>query len=94
MIIINQSKSELINFDNVLNISLDDGDVGVDIYAGMKAPDDNYRYLGNYKDKERANKVLLEIINAYEHAECMKSEKNLQYGRFMTYDFVYEMPKE
>lgn len=89
MIIINQSKSELINFDNVLNISLNDGDVGVDIYAGMKAPDDNYRYLGKYKNKERASEILQEIINRYRNWENLKAGQPS--GICLP---VYEMPKE
>lgn len=89
MIIINQSKSELINFDNVLNILLNDGDVGVDIYAGMKAPDDNYRYLGNYKNKERASEILQEIINRYRNWENLKAGQPS--GICLP---VYEMPKE
>ena len=67
MIIISQDRTEIINFDNTLNIALyeDDDDRGWQIYAGMKAPDDNYRILGYYVTKERAKEVLMEITDEF-----------------------------
>lgn len=71
MIIVTQDATEIINFDNTLNISLYpkyddlDNEVGYEIFAGMKAPDDNYRSLGTYKSEERAKEVLQGIIGLY-----------------------------
>lgn len=72
MIIVNQDKTEIINFDNTLNIALyKDDKNGWEIYAGMKAPDDNYRTLGYYKTKERAKEILQKIITVYHGAEML-----------------------
>lgn len=71
MIIVNQDKTEIINFDNTLNISLYpkcddlDNEIGYELFAGMKAPDDNYRILGCYKTEERAKEVLEKILEQY-----------------------------
>lgn len=81
MIIESQDKTEIINFDNVININITDCEEdGYLISAGfVVGRDDNYRDLGYYKTEERAKKVLQEI-GFYIRTE----EKNK----------VYRMPKE
>lgn len=82
MIIESQDKTEIINFDNVININITDCEEdGYLISAGfVVGRDDNYRDLGYYKTEERAKKVLQDIIGFYIRTE----EKNK----------VYRMPKE
>ena len=95
MIIINQDKTEIINFDNTLNIALyEDDENGWEIYAGMKAPDDNYRTLGYYKTKERAKEVLQEIIKKYEKIGLGKHFKSPMIVINGEKNFICEMPTE
>ena len=98
MIIVNQDKTEIINFDNTLNIALyEDDENGWEIYAGMKAPDDNYRTLGYYKTKERAKEVLLEIMRAVSIKQ-LENEKVNKFEMEMVVKIIpisiYEMPIE
>lgn len=82
MMILTQYKDEIINFDNTLNVCLsydEDEEYLYEIFAGMYAPDDNYRVLGSYKTKERAKEVLLDMFSK------MKANG---------FDFTYEMPEE
>ena len=80
MIIVTQDATEIINFDNTLNISLYpkydglDNEVGYEIFAGMKAPDDNYRLLGCYETEKRAKEVLQDIIKTMSRVFYMPEE--------------------
>ncbi len=64
MIILNQKKDELVNFDNIMNICITNCyEDGYGIFAGfIIGVDDNYRELGFYKTKKRAKEILQEII--------------------------------
>lgn len=64
MIILNQKRDELVNFDNIMNICITNCDEdGYGIFAGcIVGVDDNYRELGFYKTKKRAKEILQEII--------------------------------
>ena len=64
MIILNQKKDELVNFDNIMNICITNCyEDGYGIFAGfIVGVDDNYRELGFYKTKKRAKEILQEII--------------------------------
>lgn len=100
MIIVNQDKTEIINFDNTLNISLYpkydglDNEIGYEIFAGMKAPDDNYIKLGCYETKERAKEVLQEIIKKYEKIGLGKYFKSPMIVINGEKNFICEMPTE
>lgn len=95
MIIINQDKTEIINFDNVININIADcGEDGHLISAGfIVGTDDNYRDLGYYKTEERAKEVLQEIIDKYkEYATIQNRVGSISDVKILPK--VYEMPKE
>ena len=87
MIIVNQSKDELVNFDNIMCINIIDCEEdGYLISAGfIVGRDDNYRDLGYYKTEERAKEVLREIVAVY---KFNRSEATGQKNA------VYEIPKE
>lgn len=90
MIIVNQEKTEIINFNNVMNIEVTNCDEdGFGIFAGVIiGVDDNYRLLGYYKTEERAKEVLQEIINSY--LDC--NEENIYEKFAYVKNKVYEMP--
>lgn len=64
MIIISQNQDEIINFDNVMSISIFDCENGqFALFAAfIVGRDDNYRELGYYESEERAKEVLSEIL--------------------------------
>lgn len=95
MIIVSQNKTEIINFDNVMNMEMTDcKEEGYLIAAGfIVGRDDNYRELGYYKTEERAKEILIEI--AREFKRVLRTE-NRGTGQQRFYDVpkVYYMPKE
>ena len=92
MIVLSQDKDKIVNFDNVININIDDcGEEGYLISAGfIVGRDDNYRDLGYYKTEERAKEVLQEIISKYK-TTLYNSKTN---ETVVNIPKVYEMPKE
>lgn len=102
MIIISQDKTEIINFDNVININITDcGEDGYLISAGfVVGRDDNYRDLGYYETEERAKEVLKEIVEKYSSYLELKGGVALMQGgmdiqpNIFNIPKVYEMPKE
>lgn len=101
MLIINQERNELINFSNVMNISIVDcEEEGYLISAGfIVGRDDNYRDLGYYDTKERAKEILQEIVAEY--LDYVKTGGRFDYKaltntteHYYNLPKVYEMPKE
>ncbi|MBQ9657630.1 MAG: hypothetical protein IJV31_02545 [Clostridia bacterium] len=89
MIIVSQDKTEIVNFDNVINVQfLDiDGDYVISATA-VVGTDDIYRELGYYKTEERAKEVLKDIVNKYKQFNFDKNQAVTILPK------VYEMPKE
>lgn len=103
MIIVNQNKDEFLNFDNIMDVNISDcQEEGYLISAGfIVGRDDNYRELGYYETKERANEILKEIRTAYSNFSYFKNETkegkdymiNLLKHKYEQFD-IYEMPKK
>lgn len=102
MIIINQEKNELVNFDNIMCINITDCEEdGYLISAGfIVGRDDNYRELGYYNTEERAKEVLAEIVQKYSSylqlnggPAILQGQMHIQPNIF-NIPKVYEMPKE
>ena len=89
MIIVNQEK-HLLNYDNVIEICKTFGnEKDVSIIATTINNDDIV--LGEYDTEERADEILEEIIEQYEHEEDCKCDRSY----LATLDnFTYKMPKE
>lgn len=94
MIIINQNKNEIINFDNIERI---------DITASKDSLCYNVNFetaiargvLGNYATEERAKEVLQEIVNLFgirkiENKRYEESDLIMKFKK----QAIYEMPKE
>lgn len=103
MIIVNQNKDEFLNFDNIMDVNISDcQEEGYLISAGfIVGRDDNYRELGYYETKERANEILKEIRTAYSNFSYFKNATkegknymiNLLKHKYEQFD-IYEMPKK
>lgn len=96
MIIINQDKDKIINFDNMTRvyINFDEGDD--DVCIRTETVDSLYEDLGYYKTEARAKEVLQEIIRALIKAKKLESANS---GFGFGFDIippntVYEMPTE
>lgn len=100
MIIVSQDK-EIINFDNVTRIFIEDfsedGD-GFGIGADTNSAESQCWDLGYYKTEERAKEVLQEISIAYANITMLSIPKinihELISAKEMVRNIVYEMPTE
>ena len=103
MIIVNQNKDEFLNFDNIMDVNISDcQEEGYLISAGfIVGRDDNYRELGYYATKERANEILKEIRTAHSNFTYFKNATkegkdyiiNLLKHKYEQFD-IYEMPQK
>lgn len=88
MIIITQDKNIAI-FDKLVEIYKTSGDEKI-IKIEAEKINDGYINLGEYDTEERADEVLEEIIEQYEHEKDCKCDR----GYLQTLDnFTYRMPK-
>lgn len=94
MIIVNQDKTEIINFNKVENIYVSGRYIS--IYFGLN----NNEVIGQYSTEERAKEILRKIIQCYTNTEQYKcfsnnSDKNYETLNYLIENsFIYEMPKE
>lgn len=92
MIIVSQDKDEIINFDNissiVINDAWDDKPGQVIIATDVR---ENRHTLGYYKSEERAKEVLQEIIKSYRHYRTAECDG---YTNVLEETAVFEIPKE
>lgn len=89
MIIVNQDKNVIINFDNINAILATETGKILCFNNTYRSQDDCSEILGNYKTGERAKEVLQKIITRYANWE------NLKVGQPSGICLpVYEMPKE
>lgn len=93
MIIVNQSRTEVYNFDNIISIKIE---TGRHIYIREVTQEVGGRYMGSYNTEERAKEVLQEIIKKYRSTEIYKAVANKITDQVsstaLKYGFVYEMP--
>lgn len=95
MIIVSQDKDEIINFDNissiVINDAWDDKPGQVIIATDVRG---NKHTLGYYKSEERTKEVLQEIIIAIRGKNMVQFSNGEMKEVFPIKNDVYEMPKE
>ena len=82
MIIVNQNKKIILNFDNVPIIAINDKENSKEIYALTNG--ETVVSLGIYATEERTNEVLQEIILTY------TGEAMVEYNGYIS----FEMPEE
>ena len=92
MIIVSQDKDNIINFDNIKSIWIDDNvldktDTMFDIYA-----DDEF--IAEYSTEERAKEVLQEILKYYDSLKTNTIYAISDKDYPMDMKSYYEMPKE
>ena len=101
MIIVSQEKNKIINFDNIIDISITDCDKNFIISAeAIIGTDDVYIELGYYITEKRAKEILKSIYDFYSACEiykCNSSIKNEMTLRILSTNvvpMVYVMPKQ
>lgn len=100
MIIISQDKETILNFKNVQEIRIEEYGThikGKKIYKIFSGNFEGYTtLLGSYETKERAKKVLQEIIDSYSDSIDYMYNKTLLIRELEEYreSLVYRMPKE
>lgn len=92
MIIVSQDKREIINFENITEIVVENNQITI--------TDDVYKeygeIIGNYATEERAKEVLQGIIRAYEKAGniMFETDKDERLLKLTHNSNVFEMPEE
>lgn len=90
MIIINQNKNVMINFNNIVCIDIEKNSFDkyvIEAYYNSK--DEDYVWLGEYSTIEKAREILEEIIEEYEEegisgiGDCIVSNNR-----------IFRMPRE
>ncbi len=92
MIIVSQARTELINFNNIVRLSVDVNANGEFLIEAHNFCDDFETVIGLYKTKERAQEVLQEIIEQYEYCQVLQEGHGISLSSGNNY--VYTMPKE
>ena len=92
MIIVNQNKTVIMNFNNTNYIAISDDEPL--IFA--RTNNNSEITLGRYETKERAKEVLQEIIDSYSDSIDYMHNQTLLIGELEEYreSLVYRMPKE
>lgn len=105
MIIVSQDKTQILNFENVQNVRIEQYGThikGKKIYKIFAGNFEGYATeLGNYQTEERAKEVLDEIVNMrgiFEMYKCSDNNTQDMADKWMLksnqiFD-IYEMPKE
>lgn len=95
MIIINQDKNELVNFDNIMCINITNCEEdGYLISAGfVVGRDDNYRDLGYYNTEERAKEILAEIVQKYSSYLQLNGGPAILQGQMDIQPNIFNIPK-
>lgn len=94
MIIVNQEKTYLVNFNNVCQASLAVDEEETEYAIVVQTVDKEKIIMGIYATEERTKEVLREIYCRYEHSQSLLSSKCISVQDFMGKDFIYEMPEE
>lgn len=92
MLIINQDRDTIVNFRNITQIFITECEEEANSYfIRYENLDGAYEDLGVYVTEERAEGVLEEITEQYEHIETIKYDRR----SLRTKDnFIYRMPEE
>ena len=98
MIIVEQEKTYLVNFENVSNISLAVDREEIEYAILAQTTDKEEVVMGIYKTEERAKEVLQEIVKKYKATESLKISINRISDKVgaigLENSLVYEMPEE
>lgn len=92
MIIVSQDKREIINFENITEIVVENNQITI--------TDDVYKeygeIIGNYATEERAKEVLQGIIRAYEKAGniMFETDEDERLLKLTHNSNVFEMPED
>ena len=95
MIIVSQDKDNIVNFDNIVSIGINDFDINRETTFQRITAETigTATVLGDYKTEERAKEVLNEIVNKYKEVKAICDINNNKY-EVIDRPKVYEMPKE
>lgn len=92
MIIVNQNKESILNFDNTTTIRIDKQRENYEIVARVN--NGHFATLGEYATKERAKEVLQEIIKTYIESKKVQEATSMFGFSILPSNTYYEMPKE
>lgn len=93
MIIVEQEKTYLVNFDNVCHITLAVDEKEKEFAVMAKTLDKKEAMMGIYTTEERAKEVLQEIVSKYKEYTTISNLSGNDIRGIYDVPKVYEMPK-
>ena len=94
MIIVNQDRDKIINFDNLTQVYITQDEEETAYFIRLETVNCLYDDLGEYETEERAKEVLQEIWDFYEVAKRYECSSNIGMTVFFGKKFTYEMPRK
>ncbi len=98
MQILTQDRKHLINIERLLEIEFtenrgSDEEINIIKSISLRGRTTNYPInLGTYRNIEKAQEILKEIMEKYEHSELLKC--NEVFRNDINFNFIYKMPLE
>lgn len=91
MIIVSQDREEIVNFDNIEDIWINNPLENDEGEFEIRAESCSYNnIIGEYKTEKRAKEVIEEIIKQYENSMWKLSRNTISFCE----EFVYRMPED
>lgn len=95
MLIVNQDKEMIVNFDNVEYIWISNPDINDDDFFKIVAQaQSGNMIIGRYKTEERAKEVLQEIVKEYENVKAIFDCETGKIKNFINRPKIYKMPEK
>jgi len=92
MILIDQDRTSIINFDNVTSLHI--VNVERDTHIRVQTNNGDHKYLGKYKTEERAMEILQEIIKFHDVTKIKMMLQSTAMLNLKGNDFAYGMPEK
>lgn len=93
MIIVNQDRDKIINFDNLTQVYITQDEEETAYFIRFETVDSLYDDLGEYETEERAQKVLQEIISKYLSYLQLKGGPAILQGQMDIQPNIFNIPK-
>lgn len=97
MIIVNQDRDKIINFDNLTQVYITQDEEETAYFIRFETVDSLYDDLGEYETEERAQEIIIEIAQSYldtENYKYLNERMTTEQLNNMQNGLIYEMPRK
>lgn len=93
MIIVSQDETKIVNFDNLTQIYITQGEEKTAFFIRYETVDSLYDDLGYYKTEKRAKEVLAEIVKKYSSYLQLTGGPAIMQGQMDIQPNIFNIPK-